>query len=98
MTELFAIVSFHPESALFHPGCVNLRVFLCGVPVYASAQTLDFLAMAKNAFFPNWKLLVSHPGFPDGNQLVAKVDDHVGFIAADFAGPGFFLFFPGFAG
>jgi hypothetical protein len=25
--------------------------------------------------------------------LVAKVDDHVGFIAADFACPGFFLFF-----
>ena len=32
------------------------------------------------------------------NQLVAKVDNHVGFIAADFAGPGLFLFFPGFAG
>jgi hypothetical protein len=23
-------------------------------------------ATAKNAFFPNWKLLVSRPGFPDG--------------------------------
>jgi len=53
--------------------------------MYASAQTIDFLAplgaalgnpemtgrqtvraMAKNAFFPNWKLLVSLPGFPDG--------------------------------
>src|SRR5208283_4809466 len=81
-------VSFHPESALFHPGCANLRVFLCGVPMYASAQTLVFLApfgaalgnpemtgrqtvraMSKNAFFPNWKLLVSHPGFPDGYEL-----------------------------
>jgi hypothetical protein len=39
--------------------------------MYASAQTLDFLAMAKNAFFPNWKLLVSHPGFPDGYELRA---------------------------
>jgi len=39
---------------------------LCGVPMYASAQTLDFLARAKNAFFPNWKLFASHPGFPDG--------------------------------
>ncbi len=28
--------------------------------MYASVQTLDFLAMAKNAFFPNWKLLVSY--------------------------------------
>ncbi|MGO9017185.1 MAG: hypothetical protein ACLQVJ_02430 [Syntrophobacteraceae bacterium] len=52
--------------------------------MYASAQTIDFLApfgaalgnpemaghqtvraMAENAFFPNWKLLLSHPGFPD---------------------------------
>jgi hypothetical protein len=41
------VVSFHPESALFRPGCVNLRVFLCGVPEYASAQTLDFLARTK---------------------------------------------------
>jgi hypothetical protein len=86
-------------------GGINLRVFLCGVPMYASAQTLDFLhlsvrrwaiwkwrdaklyappfgaalgnlevagrqtvrAPAKNAFFPNWKLLASHPGFPDGH-------------------------------
>jgi hypothetical protein len=29
--------SFHLESALFRPGGVNLRVFLCGVPQYASA-------------------------------------------------------------
>jgi len=24
--------SFHPETVLFRPGCVNLRVCLCGVP------------------------------------------------------------------
>ena len=97
MSELFAIVSFHPESALFHPGRWPQRLRRArspistlreAVPMYASAQTLDFLApfgaapgnpemtgrqtvraMAKNAFFPNWKLLVSHPGFPDGNEL-----------------------------
>ena len=57
--DLKIIASFHPESALFRPGGVNLRVFLCGVPMYASAQTLDFLARAKNAYFPNWKPLVS---------------------------------------
>ena len=34
----------------FRPGCVNLRDSLCGVPEYASAQPLDFLAMAKNVF------------------------------------------------
>jgi hypothetical protein len=42
--------SFHPESALFPPwsrqGGINLRVFLCGVPMYASAQTLDFLHLS----------------------------------------------------
>ena len=30
-TFLF-LAGFHPESALFLPGCVNLRVFLCGDP------------------------------------------------------------------
>jgi len=47
--------------------------------MYASAQTLDFLAMTKNAYFPNWKLAVSHPGFPDGYctkpiMILMKVD------------------------
>ncbi|SPF36256.1 hypothetical protein SBDP1_1470001 [Syntrophobacter sp. SbD1] len=53
---LLKLTSFHPERVLFRPGIVNLRVCLCGVPRYASAQTLDFLAMTKNASFPNWKL------------------------------------------
>ncbi|MFZ0931614.1 MAG: hypothetical protein WAN11_23635, partial [Syntrophobacteraceae bacterium] len=76
-----------PERVLFHPGGVNLWACLCGVPMYASAQPLDFLApfgaalgnpemagrqtvraRTKNASFPNRKLLVSHPGFPDGNR------------------------------
>jgi hypothetical protein len=37
--------------------------------MYASAQSLDFLAWTKNPSFPDRKLLVSHPEFPDGNQL-----------------------------
>jgi hypothetical protein len=32
------------------------------------------------------------------HELLIKVDDHVGFIAADFASPGLFLFFLRFAG
>ncbi len=36
--------------------------------MYASAQALDFLAKTKNASFPNRKLLVIHPEFPDGHQ------------------------------
>ncbi|MEI8355338.1 MAG: hypothetical protein WCG31_04490 [Deltaproteobacteria bacterium] len=61
------IVSFRPERVLFPPDGVNLRAYLCGVPMYASAQALDFLARRKNPRFPNWKPIVSHPEFPDGN-------------------------------
>jgi len=46
------------ETALFLPGGVNLRACLCGVPMYASAQSLDFLASKKNCSFPNLKLLL----------------------------------------
>jgi hypothetical protein len=49
-----------PERVLFRPGGVNLRGFLCGVLMYASAQPLDFLARTKNPSFPNRKLLVSY--------------------------------------
>jgi hypothetical protein len=31
-------------------------------------------------------------------QLIAKINNHVGFVAADFASPGLFLFLLGFAG
>jgi hypothetical protein len=46
-------MSFHPETALFRPRGVNLLAYLCGVPMYASAQSLDFLAWTKNCTFPN---------------------------------------------
>ena len=54
-------ISFHPETVFFRPGGVNLRAYLCGVLMYASAQPLDFLARTKNPSFTNWKPLVSHP-------------------------------------
>jgi len=63
------LFSFHPETVLFRPGGVNLQACLCGVPMYASAQPLDFLARTKNPSFPNWKPIVSHPEFPDGHYL-----------------------------
>jgi hypothetical protein len=44
--------SFHPETALFRRGGVNPQACLCGVPMYASAQPLDFLAKTKNCSFP----------------------------------------------
>jgi hypothetical protein len=42
--------------ALFRNLGVNLRDRLCDVPRYASAQSLDFLDLAKNGSFLNWKL------------------------------------------
>jgi hypothetical protein len=56
--NLFAeqLGSFHPETGLFRHGGVNLRTCLCGVLMYASAQSLDFLAITKNCSFPNRKL------------------------------------------
>jgi hypothetical protein len=66
---LMPLTSFHPEMALFRPGCVNLQDCLCGVPSYASAQSLDFLARTKNSSFPNWKPIASYSVFPDGHQL-----------------------------
>jgi hypothetical protein len=55
--------------ALFRNLCVNLRDFLCGVPEYASAQSLDFLDLAENRSFLNWKRPLLHPEFPDGHSL-----------------------------
>jgi hypothetical protein len=38
-------------------------------------------ARAKNAFFPNWKLFASRPGFPDGYYLGApEVFDMIGYF------------------
>ena len=47
--------SFHPEMALFHNFCVDLRDFLFP-PSRRDAQSLDLLDLAKNCSFLNWKL------------------------------------------
>ena len=44
--------------ALFRNLGVNLRDRLCGVRMDASAQSLDFLGLAKNYSFLNWKLTI----------------------------------------
>jgi len=54
------LAGFHPERVLFRPGGVNPQACLCGVPVYASAQPLAFLARTENPRFPNRKQVVSH--------------------------------------
>jgi len=45
--------------AIFRNLCVNLRDRLCDVPMYASAQSLDFLDLTENGSFLNWKLTLA---------------------------------------
>jgi hypothetical protein len=71
--------SFHPETVLFRPGCVNLKDCLCGVPWYASAQSFDFLARTKNSSFPNWKPIFSYSasGWMLNTKSIRKENDTV---------------------
>ena len=55
-------MSLRPGLALFRNLGVNLRVSLCDVPEYVSAQTLDFLNLATNHSFPPRKPRRSHTG------------------------------------
>jgi hypothetical protein len=43
--------------------------------MYASAQALYFLARTKNTSFPNRKLLISYPEFPEGHWLVCGSEE-----------------------
>ena len=59
--------------ALFRNLGVKLRVCLCDVPRYASAQLLVFLDLAENCSFLNWKLTlvpIEFLRFVDGHQLI----------------------------
>ena len=69
------LFSFRPETVLFRHGGVNLRACLCGIPMYASAQALDFLATTKNSSFPARKRHCVHPEFPDGHYLEIHLFD-----------------------
>ena len=46
-------VSFGSETAIFRNFGVNLRACWCGERLFASAQPLDFLDLAKNISFLN---------------------------------------------
>jgi len=61
--QQLTLFGFHPETVFFRPGGDNLRGYLCGVPMYASAQPLNFLARTKKSSLPSWKPIVSHPEF-----------------------------------
>jgi hypothetical protein len=41
--------------------------------MYASAQSLDFLATTKNPSFPDWKLASIHPEIPDEYCLETRL-------------------------
>jgi hypothetical protein len=56
-------MAFCPETVLFRHGGVNLQACLCGVDIYASAQSLDFLATTKNPSFP-----IQKRRFSSGNE------------------------------
>jgi len=49
------MADFHPEMPFLLNLYVNLRDSLCGVPKYASAQSLDFLDLEQKFSFLNWK-------------------------------------------
>jgi hypothetical protein len=49
------LISFCPETAIFHNFCVNLQVCWFGERMFASAQTFDFLELAENISFPDQK-------------------------------------------
>jgi hypothetical protein len=53
---LLSIVSFCPETAIFHNLSVNLQAYLCGEQMFASAQALDLPDLAENISFPDQKL------------------------------------------
>ncbi len=53
--------------ALFRNLGVKLRVSLCDVLTYVSAQTFVFLELAENCSFLNWKLTVPTATLMDGH-------------------------------
>ena len=53
MAESIAALSSRSEMALFRNLCVELRIGLCDVPEYVSAQILALLDLAKNDSFLN---------------------------------------------
>jgi hypothetical protein len=58
------------------PFCA-ISVSICGIScatynVYVSVQSLDFLELAQNCLFPDWKLNCVRNQFPDGHYLSGK--------------------------
>ena len=62
--------SSRPKTALFGNLGVDLRISLCGVQEYASAQILDLLDLARKSLVFASGTAPSPPEFPDGIGLV----------------------------
>ena len=77
--------------SLFHNLVVKLRVSLCDVLAYVSAQTLVFLDLEKNCSFLNWKPAVPTVTLMDGHYLAEGIQpilDHVFYQARGGGGGG----------
>jgi len=61
--------SSRPETALFGNFVVRLRISLCGVLGYASAEILVFLELAKKSLVSASRTARFPPEFLDGNEL-----------------------------
>ena len=64
----FVLARSRPETALFRDLGVNLRVSLCGVQEYASAQILISLTLHENPSFLHRELRRSHRSFRMGTS------------------------------
>jgi hypothetical protein len=64
--------SSRPKTALFGNLGVDLRISLCGVQEYASAQILDLLDLARKSFVFASGTAPSPPEFPDENGLATR--------------------------
>ncbi len=69
--------SSRPKTALFGNLGVDLRISLCGVQEYASAQILDLLDLARKSLVFASGTAPSPPAFPDGNGLEPRSDSDV---------------------
>jgi hypothetical protein len=67
--------SSRPETALFGNFVVRLRIPLCGVLEYASAEIVVFLELAQNSLVSASRTKQFPPEFPDGNRLAQAIGE-----------------------
>jgi len=70
IAPLINLTSSRPKTALFGNLGVDLRISLCGVQEYVSAQILDLLDLARKSLIFASGTAQFPPEFLDGNQQV----------------------------